>query len=85
MDVIVADLDGGALTISGGGTLPKPSEALMSKALSALRATLQPALLAADRAFPPPPQPPPLDPISLDKHIRAIFMRLFAQLLQGYR
>ena len=46
--------------------------------------TLLPDLLNADYAFAPlPPKPPPLD--MLDKEIRAIFLRFFAEMYAGYR
>ena len=45
---------------------------------------LQPELACADYAFPPLALRAPHPPM-LDKEIRAVFMRGFAQLLQGYR
>lgn len=84
LDVIVADLDSGSLSVPASLSVPRPSEPFHSQLLSALGAVLQPALRTADSAFPPPPAPPS-PPHMLDKEIRAVFMRSFAQLLQGYR
>lgn len=84
MDVIVADLDGGSITVPDGVSLPLLPEPLLSNTEDALRIILQPELGSADHAFPPLAIRAP-QPAMLDKEIRAIFMRLFAQLLQGYR
>lgn len=85
MDVIVADLDGGNIVVPDGLSLSLLPEPLLTNTQESLSLVLQPLLCCADHAFPPPvtnrPSPPPL----LDKEIRAIFMRTFAQLLQGYR
>ncbi|XP_018572476.1 myotubularin-related protein 13 isoform X1 [Anoplophora glabripennis] len=84
MDVIVADLDGGSITIPDGISLPLLSEPLLSNTQEALSLILQPELSCADHAFPPLAIRAP-QPVMLDKEIRAVFMRTFAQLLQGYR
>lgn len=84
MDVIVADLDGGSITVPDGVSLPLLPEPLLSNTEDALRIILQPELGCADHAFPPLAVRAP-QPAMLDKEIRAIFMRSFAQLLQGYR
>ncbi|CAG9832784.1 unnamed protein product [Diabrotica balteata] len=84
MDVIVADLDGGSITIPDGVSLPLLPEPLLSTTQEALSLILQPELTFADHAFPPLSVRAP-QCIMLDKEIRAIFMRTFAQLLQGYR
>lgn len=85
MDVIVADLDGGSLVVPDGVSLPLLPEPLLSNTQEALSLVLQPDLGCADHAFPPSPAPQPQPPAFLDKEIRAVFMRAFAQLLQGYR
>ncbi|XP_063236434.1 myotubularin-related protein 13 [Bacillus rossius redtenbacheri] len=84
MDVIVADLDGGSILVPDGISLPLLPELLLAPALEALSAVLQPELTCADHAF-PPAGVRAAQPAVLDKEIRAVFMRLFAQLLQGYR
>lgn len=84
MDVIVADLDGGSITIPDGISLPLLPEPLLSNTQEALSLILQPELSFADHAFPPLAVRAPQS-IMLDKEIRAVFMRTFAQLLQGYR
>lgn len=84
MDVIVADLDGGSITIPDGISLPLLPEPLLSQTQEALSLILQPELRCADHAFPPLAVRAP-QPVMLDKEIRAVFMRTFAQLLQGYR
>ncbi|PNI20160.1 SBF1 isoform 4 [Pan troglodytes] len=58
LDVIVADLDGGTVTIPECVHIPPLPEPLQSQTHSVL---------------------------SMDKELRAVFLRLFAQLLQGYR
>lgn len=53
MDVIVADLDGGSITIPDGISLPLLPEPLLSNTQEALSLILQPELSFADHAFPP--------------------------------
>lgn len=84
MDVIVADLDGGSITVPDGVSLPLLPEPLLSSTQDALGLILQPELNSADYAFPPLAVRAP-QMVMLDKEIRAVFMRTFAQLLQGYR
>ncbi|KAK9886900.1 hypothetical protein WA026_019158 [Henosepilachna vigintioctopunctata] len=84
MDVILADLDGGAIIIPDGISLPLLPEPLLSQMQEALSLILRPELSFADHAFPPLAVRSP-QPLMLDKEIRAVFMRTFAQLLQGYR
>lgn len=86
MDVIVADLDGGSILVPDGISLPLLPEPLLTQTQDCLSLVLQPELCCADHAFPPTSntvQPTP--PTLIDKEVRAIFMRTFAQLLQGYR
>ncbi|KAI5738379.1 hypothetical protein M8J77_006210 [Diaphorina citri] len=87
MDVIVADLDGGAIIVPGSLSppiylLPEP---LLSHTTESLSLVLQTELATADFAFPPPITSRPSHPALIDKEIRAVFLRTFAQLLQGYR
>jgi len=86
MDVIVVDLDGGSILVPDGISLPLLPEPLLTQTQDCLSLVLQPELCCADHAFPPTSttvQPPP--PTLVDKEVRAVFMRTFAQLLQGYR
>lgn len=82
LDVIVVDLDGGWL--SENVTIPKLDEATHNSLITQLCVVLRPQLTQADDAF-PSSQATPSTPPLLDKEIRAIFVRFFAQLLQGYR
>lgn len=84
MDVIVADLDGGSIMVPDGVSLSLLPEPLLSQTQDALSLVLQPELSCADYAFPPLATRAPHSPM-LDKELRAVFMRTFAQLLQGYR
>ncbi|XP_029104453.1 myotubularin-related protein 5-like isoform X2 [Scleropages formosus] len=84
LDVIIADLDGGTVTIPECvhiSLLPEPLLHQMQKSLSMV---LDPELELADHAF-PPVSTQPSSPKIQDKEIRAVFLRLFAQLFQGYR
>ncbi len=85
MDVIVADLDGGNILVPDGLSLSLLPEPLLTNTQESLSLVLQPLLCCADHAFPPPVSNRPSPAALLDKEIRAIFMRTFAQLLQGYR
>ena len=86
LDVIVADIDGGSIYIPESlvppvSTLP---QSLWDSTQHALTLVLQPHLSTADLAFSPNPQSSNgKSSIMLDKEIRAVFMRMFAQLLQG--
>lgn len=85
LDVIVADIDGGSIKIPESlvppvSTLP---QSIWDITQHSLTLVLQPHLSTADLAFTNPPlngKPP----FMVDKEIRAVFMRMFAQLLQGY-
>lgn len=76
MDVIVADLDGGSITIPDGISLPLLPEPLLSSTQEALSLILQPELSCADHAFPPLAVRAP-QAVMLDKEIRAVFMSKF--------
>ncbi|XP_053680631.1 myotubularin-related protein 13 [Anopheles nili] len=86
LDVIVADLDGGSIHIPESLVPPiaRLPAALWDSTEHALRMVLHPELALADLAFPQGSNVHKND-VMLDKEIRAVFMRLFAQLLQGYR
>uniref|UniRef100_A0A8C8S894 SET binding factor 1 n=1 Tax=Pelusios castaneus TaxID=367368 RepID=A0A8C8S894_9SAUR len=84
LDVIIADLDGGTVTIPECIHISLLPEPLLHQTREALSMVLDPELEIADLAFPPST----VSTSSLkmqDKEIRAVFLRLFAQLLQGYR
>ncbi|XP_030392446.1 myotubularin-related protein 5 isoform X1 [Gopherus evgoodei] len=84
LDVVIADLDGGTVTIPECIHISLLPEPLLHQTREALSMILDPELEVADLAFPPST----VSASSLkmqDKEIRAVFLRLFAQLLQGYR
>ncbi|CAM9545743.1 unnamed protein product [Lampetra planeri] len=84
LDVIVVELDGGTVAVPECVHLPLLPEPLLQQTLTALSMVLNPDLGVADNAFPPSCIAcSPLD--RLDKELRAIFLRLFGRLLQGYR
>ncbi|XP_043914864.1 myotubularin-related protein 13 [Protopterus annectens] len=84
LDVITADLDGGTIKIPECIHLCDLPEPLLQQTQAALSLILHPDLEVADYAFPPLPLPPCNMKI-LDKELRAVFLRLFARLFQGYR
>ncbi|XP_057179764.1 myotubularin-related protein 5 isoform X9 [Triplophysa rosa] len=83
LDVIVADLDGGTVTIPECVHISLLPEPLLHHTQTAISMVLDPELEVADHAFPPSVQASTLK--VQDKEIRAIFLWLFAQLFQGYR
>ncbi|KAH8295337.1 hypothetical protein KR018_010093 [Drosophila ironensis] len=89
LDVIIVDLDGGLVTIPESLTPPVPilPSPLWEQTQELLSMILYPNLAQADLAFPTQERPSALSKtdVQIDKELRAIFMRLFAQLLQGYR
>uniref|UniRef100_A0A8C3CY09 SET binding factor 2 n=1 Tax=Cairina moschata TaxID=8855 RepID=A0A8C3CY09_CAIMO len=84
LDVIIADLDGGTIKIPECIHLSQLPEPLLHQTQMALSLVLHPDLETADYAF-PPPRTALSHAKMLDKEVRAIFLRLFAQLFQGYR
>lgn len=84
LDVITVDLDGGSINIPECVTIPLLPESLHSQLYAHLCMILKPELMIADDAF-PSSQQRVYQPVILDKEIRAVFLRMFAQLLQGYR
>ncbi|KAK3103033.1 hypothetical protein FSP39_015926, partial [Pinctada imbricata] len=85
VDVIIVDLDGGSVKIPECVNLPMLPEPILTRTKKALTMIVSPDLLTADHAFPPPSpkRPPSLE--QKDKEIRAVFIRLFAELFTGYR
>ncbi|XP_061816685.1 myotubularin-related protein 5 isoform X2 [Nerophis lumbriciformis] len=84
LDVIIADLDGGTVTIPECVHISLLPEPLLHQTQTALSMILDPELEVADHAFPPQSSQPSALKIQ-DKEIRAVFLWLFAQLFQGYR
>ncbi|KAJ8261705.1 hypothetical protein GJAV_G00157390 [Gymnothorax javanicus] len=84
LDVIIADLDGGTVTIPECVHVSLLPEPLLHQTQTALSMVLDPELEVADHAFPPTSTQPSASKIQ-DKEIRAVFLWLFAQLFQGYR
>ncbi|XP_062058601.1 myotubularin-related protein 5 isoform X3 [Lepus europaeus] len=84
LDVVIADLDGGTVTVPECVHIPPLPEPLQSQTHSVLSMVLDPELELADLAFPPPTASTSSLKMQ-DKELRAVFLRLFAQLLQGYR
>ncbi|XP_041819599.1 myotubularin-related protein 5 isoform X3 [Chelmon rostratus] len=84
LDVIIADLDGGTVTIPECVHISLLPEPLLQQTQTALSMVLDPELEIADHAFAPPSTQPSAPKIQ-DKEIRAVFLWLFARLFQGYR
>ncbi|XP_029350760.1 myotubularin-related protein 5 isoform X3 [Echeneis naucrates] len=84
LDVIIADLDGGTVTIPECVHISLLPEPLLQQTQTALSMVLDPELEVADQAFPPVSTQPSALKIQ-DKEIRAVFLWLFARLFQGYR
>ncbi|CAI5786790.1 Hypothetical predicted protein [Podarcis lilfordi] len=85
LDVIIADLDGGTVTVPECIHISLLPEPLLHQTREALSMVLDPELEIADLAFPPSPTISASSLKMQDKEIRAVFLRLFAQLLRGYR
>uniref|UniRef100_A0A8C2HRN3 SET binding factor 1 n=1 Tax=Cyprinus carpio TaxID=7962 RepID=A0A8C2HRN3_CYPCA len=84
LDVIIADLDGGTVTIPECVHISLLPEPLLHHTQTVISMILDPELEVADHAFPPSSVQPSTLKIQ-DKEIRAVFLWLFAQLFQGYR
>uniref|UniRef100_A0A7N5ZQP5 SET binding factor 1 n=1 Tax=Anabas testudineus TaxID=64144 RepID=A0A7N5ZQP5_ANATE len=84
LDVIIADLDGGTVTIPECVHISPLPEPLLQQTQTLLSMILDPELEIADHAFPPQSVQPSALKIQ-DKEIRAVFLWLFARLFQGYR
>ncbi|XP_035280334.1 myotubularin-related protein 5 isoform X2 [Anguilla anguilla] len=84
LDVIIADLDGGTVTIPECVHVSLLPEPLLHQTQTALSMVLDPELEVADHAFPPSSTQPSSLKIQ-DKEVRAVFLWLFSQLFQGYR
>ncbi|XP_028304416.1 myotubularin-related protein 5 isoform X2 [Gouania willdenowi] len=84
LDVIIADLDGGTVTIPECVHISPLPEPLLQQTQTALSMVLDPELEVADQAFSPQSTQPSALKIQ-DKEIRGVFLWLFARLFQGYR
>uniref|UniRef100_A0A8C1UP93 SET binding factor 1 n=1 Tax=Cyprinus carpio TaxID=7962 RepID=A0A8C1UP93_CYPCA len=84
LDVIIADLDGGTVTIPECVHISLLPEPLLHHTQTVISMILDPELEVADHAFPPSSCVIVLCVLQ-DKEIRAVFLWLFAQLFQGYR
>lgn len=88
LDVIVADIDGGSIHIPDSLITPVSNlpQNLWEAVNYSLIIVLQPELDEADNAFPKHMHVTneSQDPVFMDKEIRAIFMRAFATMMQGY-
>uniref|UniRef100_UPI00358F28FA myotubularin-related protein 13-like n=1 Tax=Myxine glutinosa TaxID=7769 RepID=UPI00358F28FA len=83
LDAIVVDLDGGTVSVPECVHLSMLPESIMKQTMSILSAVIHPDLDVADHAFPAKFTPSSL--VVLDKEIRAVFLRVMAQLFEGYR
>ncbi|RUS71898.1 hypothetical protein EGW08_020336 [Elysia chlorotica] len=84
LDVITVDLDGGSVKVPECVTVPPITEDVLVGAKTALTMILNPELFHADYAFTPSPRKAvPL--VQRDKELRAVFIRMFAELFSGYR
>ncbi|XP_064634624.1 myotubularin-related protein 13-like isoform X5 [Lineus longissimus] len=84
LDVIIVDLDGGSIRVPECISLPPVLEPLYTKTVQLLIKILNPDLLIADCAF-PPQLSRTSGLVMMDKEIRAVFIRFFAELFTGYR
>ncbi|BFZ05320.1 hypothetical protein BsWGS_08359 [Bradybaena similaris] len=84
LDVIIVDLDGGSVRIPECVIIPSISEDILVRMKQALTMILNPDLLTADYAFSPVPRKPSVL-VHRDKELRAVFIRMFAELFCGYR
>ncbi|XP_034721249.1 myotubularin-related protein 5 [Etheostoma cragini] len=84
LDVIIADLDGGTVTIPECVHISLLPEPLLQQTQTVLSMVLDPELEVADHAFPPLSTQPSALKIQ-DKEVRGVFLWLFARLFQGYR
>uniref|UniRef100_A0A8C9VSM7 SET binding factor 1 n=1 Tax=Scleropages formosus TaxID=113540 RepID=A0A8C9VSM7_SCLFO len=84
LDVVIADLDGGTVTIPECVHISLLPDPLLHQTQTALSMVLDPELEVADHAFPPASTQPSTLKIQ-DKEIRAVFLLLFAHLFRGYR
>ena len=86
LDVIMVDLDGGAITIPENLKLYMANQTLTNKLRNELSVVLKPDLQKADLALTEKPlEKETTSLFMLDKNLRAVILRFFARLLSGYR
>ncbi|XP_067934289.1 myotubularin-related protein 13-like [Watersipora subatra] len=84
LDVIIVDCDSGSVVIPECVHIPSVPEPMSQRLLDSLSLVLNPDLMLADFAFPKDVSKTS-DLERLDKEIRAVFIRFFAELFSGYR
>lgn len=85
LDVIVVDIDGGSIKVPDSLHLAHLEEPYNCQLTSLLIRLTKPQTIHADEAFFNISHAQPSSPDTLDKEIRAIFLRTITQILQGYR
>ncbi|EDV28505.1 uncharacterized protein TRIADDRAFT_51481 [Trichoplax adhaerens] len=83
-EIVLANIDGGNVIVPERIQLPPLPRIFHDKVSRALNAVVNTHLVTADLAFQPvdvKPSPPTVQ----DKELRAIFLRLFAEIFSGYR
>ncbi|CAH8512381.1 unnamed protein product [Schistosoma turkestanicum] len=85
VDVFVADLDGGSVVCPENTPVPQLPDPYFTEVVESLFHILSPDLMTADYIYPLATSNQSDDLISLDKKLRAVFLRLFASLFAGYR
>lgn len=84
LDAIVVDLDIGAVYVPPSINIPSLPELLAQRLISSLQMVMYPGLATADDAWKVGHPPFPSHEIQ-DKRIRACFVRMFAEMMSGYR
>ncbi|XP_047135249.1 myotubularin-related protein 13 isoform X1 [Hydra vulgaris] len=82
-DVVVVNIDEGYVTVPESIHLTYISEPYYSNILKLLKMILTPSLFTSDLLFPVPDSPQTL--ALQDKELRAVFIKLFAEMFCGYR
>ncbi|XP_068760421.1 myotubularin-related protein 13-like [Montipora capricornis] len=82
-DVILVDIDGGHIFIPDTINLASLPEPFLGRTRHELTLVLHPQLVTADCAF--QTSTSPSLPVLQDKELRAVFIRLLAQMFSGYR
>jgi myotubularin-related protein 5/13 len=82
-DVVVVNIDEGCVTVPECIRLVPMPEPYYSCVLKSLKMILNPSLFSSDMLIRPDEKPPA--PISQDKELRAVFIKLFADMFCGYR
>ncbi|CAH8574882.1 unnamed protein product [Schistosoma haematobium] len=85
VDVFVADLDGGSVVCPENIPIPQLPDPYFTEVVENLFQILSPELMTADYIYPLVTSNQSGDLISLDKRLRAVFLRLFTSLFAGYR